>query len=309
MGKRWLQYLVVWGICLIFFIAYQEWLGWLLLLAVTFLPLVSLLVSLPAMLTARIRLSLPAAVTAGTPTALTLTGRSILPLPHWKVHILAHNTLTNQRWLLLPGGPCPTEHCGALEGRIRRGRVYDYLGLFRIPIKTGIDFRLLIRPKPLKPANLPNLDRYLACVWRPKAGGGFAENHELRLYRPGDQLRQIHWKLSSKTGKLILREPMVPEGGRMLLWLEHSGTPDELDRKLGQLLWLSGYLHRRGLCHDILAYTCQGPMLWHIGREHTLRDAMDTLLCVPPMPPGEEPVCPDSADWQYHIGGDDHAAN
>ncbi len=306
MVKRWLQYLAALVCCQIFFFAYRQWLSWILLLAVAFLPVLSLLVSLPAMLTARARLSLPACVTAGTRTTMGLTARAVLPMPQWQARILVRHTLTDRQWLLTPGGGCPTEHCGVLEGRISRCRVLDYLGLFCVPMKSPRDFRLLIRPKPLKPENLPDLEQYLVNAWRPKPGGGFAENHELRLYRPGDHPRQIHWKLSAKTGKLIFREPMVPDGGRMLLWLDHSGTPEQLDRKLGRLLWLSGYLQRRGLCHDILANTAQGPMLWHIGREHTLRDAMDTLLSLSPMAQVTSPANPAPADWQYYIGGDDH---
>ena len=59
----------------------------------------------------------------------------------------------------------------------------------------------------------PDLDRYIARAWKPKSGGVCRRNHELRLYRPGDSLNQVHWKLTAKTGKWMIRQPMEPQRG------------------------------------------------------------------------------------------------
>ena len=143
--------------------------------------------------------------------------------------------------------------------------------------------------------------------WKPKAGGGFSEHHELRLYRPGDSLRQIHWKLSGKTGNLIYREPMVLTSNRLLLQLTLGGTPKQLDRKLGTLLWLGMYLHRRGLAYDMLAHTADGQIRWTISSKRELLDALDALLAITAL---------EEADFgqnvggfgQYYIGGGDDEA-
>lgn len=304
MVKRWLSYLVAWSGCLIFYYAYREWISWIALVAVTFLPAFSLLVSLPAMLTARMQVRMPDAISVGSPMDLQIVVHSPLPVPRWRVRVLARHTLTQQKWVLTPGYECPTEHCGALEFQLRRGWIYDYLGLFRLPMKTAADFRMLIRPNPVKPARMPDLERLISLSWRPKPGGGYAENHELRLYRPGDNLHQIHWKLSAKTGELILREPMIPQGPQMLLWLVHTGDPELLGRKLSNLTWLSGYLLRRGLKHDILAFTGDGEQLWHISTPQELREAVDALLCLAPYDPEEMPQPTLPTRWQHCIGGD-----
>ena len=54
MIRRWCLYLAVMLGLIVFYIAYQKWMAWLLLLAVLWLPAFSLLVSLPAMLTVRL---------------------------------------------------------------------------------------------------------------------------------------------------------------------------------------------------------------------------------------------------------------
>ena len=306
MVKRWLLYLAALAGCLIFYFAYREWFSYILLLTVASIPWLSLLVSLPVMLTARLQVELPPAIMKGTYTVVRLSLHSRLPLPQWRLRMVAKNLLWGKDWVLRPGGDFPVEHCGTFRCRITRFRVCDYLGMFALPRRAPAVFTVSVRPAPIRPHPAPDVEKYLAQSWRPKAGGGFSENHELRLYRPGDHLKQIHWKLSAKTGELIFREPMIPQGGRMLLWLYHSGDPQILDRKLGQLLWVSGYLRRLGLQHDILAYTSAGARLWHIGTEYTLIDVMDALLSTPPVTEDPEPTLTEAAAWQFYIGGDSY---
>ena len=81
---------------------------------------------------------------------------------------------------------------------------------------------------------------YLPVVSVPSSqpGGGFSEIHDLREYRPGDSLHEIHWKLSAKTDKLIVREAEEPDLGLVVLSFDFSGTRTQLDSTLRQLLWL-----------------------------------------------------------------------
>jgi len=305
MGKRWSIYLTGLLACLIFYIAYRGWVAWLLLLCALGLPALSLLLSLPGMLTSRVQIEMPLTVRAGQTLQLQVVIRSPLPTPPWQVAVNVYHTITGELLLLDSGSFCPTQHCGALNCKVQYARVYDYLGLFRIPLRRPANFRIFVRPIPLEPPVEPDLTQVLVTAWRPKTGGGFAENHELRLYRPGDSLHQIHWKLTAKTGKLILREPMVPDNNRMLLWMTLQGDPDTIDRKLGRLLWFSGYLQRFDLAHDILVYTAAGKFMWHISGQQTLRRAMDTLLCHSPYTDPHKPVLTEQVNWQHYIGGEE----
>lgn len=303
MIKRWFLYIVALISCLVFYIAYQQWVAWIVLLSVLALPLLSLLLSLPAWLTCRVREQMPRAVMAGTPMVMQITVSSPLPVPPYRVLVQTFHTLTGSGAMLGTGYPCPTGHCGSLNCKVRRIWLMDYLGLFRIPLRAPAPFRVRIRPKAIPLKDMPDLSNILVNAWRPKPGGGFAENYELRLYRPGDSLHQIHWKLTAKTGNLILREPMVPDRHRLLLWLTLQGTPEELDRKLGRLLWLSAQLLRQDLAFDILAYTGEGQQLWHVDSFRALQQAIDALLCYPPTKEQAKPTLEQEASWQYYIGG------
>lgn len=305
-GRR-VIYLASLAGCVIFNISYREWFSGFLLAALLLLPLFSLLVSLPAMLTARVELRLPSAVTQGTPQDLTLFYGSRLPMPPWKIRVQVTRPLTGERWVMKDVQELPTENCGALECVIEKAKVCDYLGLIAIPMRKGDARRMTVRPHPV-PVGLEGLERAVTKAWLPKRGGGFAENHELRLYRPGDSVQQIHWKLSAKTGSLILREPMEPVRSRLLLQLDLRGSREMLDKKLGQLLWLGRKLLDRDLHFHIQALTGQGVQEQTVTDTDALAHALDTLLCAPPAVSGTLRDLPQTADWQTFLGGDANEA-
>ena len=106
---------------------------------------------------------------------------------------------------------------GGYRVTVEKARVCDYLGLFSFRVRKCREQTVLVRPKSQAVEDLVDPRGMEINAWVPKPGGGYAENHEHRLYRPGDNLNQLHWKLSAKVGDLILREPMEPVQGAVLL--------------------------------------------------------------------------------------------
>ena len=301
---RRLRYLICLAGSLVFYFFYQQWLSWVVLLTVLALPWVSLLLSLPAILSFRAELEAPHVVQTGDHAEAALWGLSRLPQPLFRGKLMLKNLNTGKISRHHPNKPLPTTHCGGWHITPKKVWVYDYLGLFRFRVRNVQGRTVVVLPRPLEMAQSPVLRRSVAKSWRPKFGGGYAEQHELRLYRPGDQLNQIHWKLSAKTGDLILREPMIPDLGRAVLSLDLAGTPEELDRKLGRLLWLSRYLLEQKVPHEIHCLTGDGPRICSVANEHDLTDAVEHLLCYPLSTSGTLKAQSSGATWQFHIGGD-----
>ncbi len=304
MAVRWLLYLAALGGSLVFFTAYQEWLSWLILLIVLILPWLSLLLSLPGMLTFRLEARGPAAVRLGNPASVRLAGLSRFPVPPFRGRLKITRIITAEARTCPSDTDLPTEHCGGLNVLPKGTWVYDYLGLFALPVRKLPHKTVIVRPAPVSVPVLPQLNRFLARSWRPKPGGGFAENHELRLYRPGDSLSHVHWKLTAKTGKLILREPMEPERGLVLLTMNLRGSPAELDRKFGRLLWLGSLLLEKNVAFTLRVLTGIGIQTFPIATEQELQNALDSLLCAPPTREGDLRDKPQAVSWHYHVGGD-----
>ena len=256
-GHR-LGYLSVLLLAAAFYLASGEWISWLLLLVCLGLPWLSLLVSLGAIRRFQAEPAGLDIVEVGEEAELWLLGTCHAPMPPFRGKLSLHWCITGERRKYRSEKDPPTDHCGGVTVTAEKVWVCDYLGLFSFRVKNVAPKTMIIRPKPLAPGNIPSVRDIRPRRWVPKPGGGFAENHELRLYRPGDNLNQIHWKLTAKTGKWILREPMEPVRGKMLLTMTLRGGPEELDRKFGRLLWMGEYLLGEDIGFEIRALTGDG---------------------------------------------------
>lgn len=304
MAERRLVYLTCLAACGVFYIAYGEWFSYLALCCVAGLPWLSLILSLPAILRFQAAAGGPNQLTVGTQAQVWLLGSCALPMPPFRGKLRLRHCITGETRRYRQAGDLPTEHCGGITVTLEKLKVCDYLGLFAFPVRKKMPKTLRIYPKAVPMEQLPELERYLAQAWRPKFGGGYAENHELRLYRPGDNLNQVHWKLTAKTGKLILREPMEPARGTALLTMNLRGTPEELDRKLGRLLWLGNHLLEQGVSFEVRVLGGDGVHSLTVAGEQALSRAMDTLLCTPAAVEGDIRNRDHLAAWHCHIGGD-----
>ena len=292
----------------LFFLLYGQWLSAVVLIVLVVLPGLSLLLSVPALARIRIEPSGPERLEMGQEGKLWLLGSCDLPMPPFRGWLRLRRCLTGESWRYQENKGLLTDHCGGIRITAEKLKIFDYLGLFAFRARHPAEITVIVRPTPIPVPLQEDLQRYLARAWRPKPGGGFSEQHELRLYRPGDPMNQIHWKLSAKTGKRIVREAMEPERGLLLLTLNLRGTDEELDRKFGRLLWMGGHLLGQGLGFEIRALTGNGLLTFPVAGEEALWKAVDTLLCSSPTAEGDLRQQVTNAAWQYHVGGDAHEA-
>lgn len=286
-----------------YYIASGQWISFLLLVAVLALPWLSLLLSLPAILNFHASPAGLDIIPMGEEAELWLLGSCFRPMPPFRGKIRMQTCITGEVRRYNAEQGLPTEHCGGIVATAEKMRVCDYLGIFAFPVKKLRSKTIRIRPTPLAVPDPPDIGAFLPRRWKPKPGGGFSESHEIRLYRPGDSLNQVHWKLSAKTGKLMLREPMDPIRGDVLLTMTLRGTPEELDRKFGRLEWMSNHLLDLEVPHILRVLTADGILSFPVSIPQDLYRAIDRLLCTRA---AESSIREHSfsASWQYHIGGD-----
>lgn len=306
MAGRRIAYLI----CLIgsaaFYIFYQEWFSWVLLLCVLGLPLLSLALSLAAMATVTVTPGCPATVTMGESARFFLKIHCRLPAPPVKGRLRLSRPFSGgpEKKRRRPGRPLPTAHCGGLICQPEKVYIYDYLGLFRHRLRRVPPGKTAVLPKPVPVEGVFLKSTAIHTRFRPKPGGGFAENHDLRPYRPGDNLRQIHWKMSAKTGKLIFREPIEPLKKQVVLSLTIFGSDELLDRKLGQLLWLGERLLRQDTAFRIQAFAGSGAECYSVHTGQELEQAMIRLLFLSPAAE-EQPAEASAQTVLFHIEGED----
>ena len=321
MLRNWLVYLLGLAGALVFHIYYFGWYSWFVLVLAVALPWFSLLVSLLAMLRTRLRMDAPALLTRNEAAYVTLrAGNGFLPQPLCRFRLTITAVMTGERRSLRQSTqsqgswyvPLDTSHAGAYLCQVEKARVYDYLGLFRLPVRAPAPVETVIRPVPREPARLPNLRHFLVRQLKPKPGGGFSEEHELRDYRPGDSMREIHWKLSVKTDRTIVREAQEPVRGLTLLTFDLRGTPGRVDATLEELLWLSQWLLDHDTPHQILwidptdCETATAPIEAPAHLEALLSRLLRTPLR-PDTPSLEGRTFP-RATWRCHISPQEDAS-
>lgn len=250
---------ILYALCLaavlLFQITNENYLAHLLLVLTLALPVLSLAVSLPGMLTCRLELSAAPGVLPRNGTGewrVSVCNRSALPLARVAVRVETRSLFTGEleRCSLRFSGVvrrkssrylAGSDHCGVVELRAVKLKVCDCLGLISLRRPLPEPARLLVEPTPVSPGplNIPECpdDRREDPA---QQGRGIGEDYELREYHPGDPMRMVHWKLSSKRDELIVREPLGAAAALPLFTFDHFGAPERADRVLDRL---TGYSH------------------------------------------------------------------
>ena len=123
--------------------------------------------------------------------------------------------------LLLSGD---LQHAGVYEFSVSKINVYDILHLFRSRKEIPESGRVLVMPSvfPTKitvsgsAAAMLESDKYS----QTKGGNDPGEVRNIREYVIGDPVKNIHWKLSEKTDKLLVKELGLPVTDQMLVVLD-----------------------------------------------------------------------------------------
>ncbi len=321
MLRKWILYALLLLASVLLAAYFESFLTGLLLVLTVALPVLGLLLSLPAMLELRVRLS-PAAPRVRRGGACSWkfeTGsRHGFSVARTELRLDFQNRMTGsgsrRRLCLLgtPAGsfltiPAETEHCGLLEARVTRARVFDCLGLFWLPKKLPPRAVLPVLPQPVEPEELPE-ERGGPGQLTPRPGGGPGEDYEIRPYRPGDPVRMIHWKLTCKRDEPILREVLEAKRAEPLLTFDHFGPPETVDRILDRVNALSEALVSARRPHT-LRWLEQGSgalRSFHVESKREYERFLSAILDSPapltgtPTPRGGGGNC-------YHIGAEDEA--
>ena len=108
----------------------------------------------------------------------------------------------------------PVKSCGELRFHCERIQVRDVLRLFSMNIPSFEDLSMVCYPAPMEvqaeiSGSVSGISREEGMTLNRK-GNDPSEMFDIRDYVPGDDIRSIHWKLSSKTEELILRQASEP---------------------------------------------------------------------------------------------------
>lgn len=271
MLKNRLSYLAVLLGAFTFFVFYNGYISYYVLLVTLALPLISLLVSLPGVFGLRLKfLAETGEVVKGQSIPLQLIIDNRVPFVSGRAHVTLHtyNSLTGEtqeeffsftasRKAMSVVHQLSSPHCGHILCELRKGRVCDYMGIFSFPLLLSQcpTYRVTVYPAVYRPeleveqVFLPEGEGETYSQTKP--GDDPSELFDLREYREGDKITRIHWKLSQKTGDLLVREFGLPISDRILFVLDMNGSGREVDLLLDVFATLSHHLLSQGLAYQV----------------------------------------------------------
>lgn len=130
-----------------------------------------------------------------------------------------------------------TSHSAAIECRVTRAMAYDSFGLAAFKLKNlTTKAKMIIMPIMSDSSYLKNQQSSYIIdsdkFSETQKGDDSSQVFEVRDYVPGDDIRKIHWRLSSKQDNLIVKEYSKPVNENCLVLLETGfGAVKGEDRK------------------------------------------------------------------------------
>jgi uncharacterized protein (DUF58 family) len=232
------------------------------------------------------------------------------------IEITVKNTRTDEEQALSltiagreAGFSVRSEYCGLLRTTVTALRMEDPFGLVHRTVRTSQTAVTRVVPK-LFPTEvivtetafaLPDSDRFSP----DKPGSDPSETFGIREYRPGDNIKTIHWKLSQKSSKTVVRELSLPVLQQVLLLLDTRPAEPEVQHSMTTAaLSISAALLEQGVEHT-LGWTLPhgaAPELHPVTSEAQYAAALDWMLAAP--------VSPDAAlsSEGRSVGGFAHVA-
>lgn len=261
-------------------------------------PLIGLGKNLAIRKKLRLRIDVPSIIRKGDPGTITVavSNPTALPVLRISCRVRVENQLNGQttaydlgcwalprrtgRWRLKVG----SEYCGRVRVTVEAWRLYDCFGLIGLAAPWEGAAHTVIQPDTfpmdvtLVPWTIEIEDSQLYSQERP--GTDLTETYQIREYVPGDSPRQIHWKLTGKLDRLIVRDPALPIEHNVLVFWERtgqSGDPEKTDAQAETVI---------SLCRSLVDGGVPFTIGWNDTDRnlcvlHEIRD-MDTLVGIIP---------------------------
>lgn len=206
-------------------------------------------------------------------------------LPHGKVlcRLRIRNELTGEESetsLTLPsaGAVVRVCHCGYVRVTVIKASVLDVCGLLPLRFPTKAHAGISVLPELLPPKLLLTLPPPAdGADYAPnRSGWDYSEIRQLREYQPGDSLRAVHWKLSGKLERLIVRDASLPATRSLLVyWDKNGAAPEDTDVLADAVASLC-----QALCEEGIAF----HLGWNEKQRFEVREinsSEELCLCLP----------------------------
>lgn len=122
---------------------------------------------------------------------------------------------------------CETCSCGIINIALNTFELSDVLGFVKIIKASDEKIAIIVYPKPEELDEIQKIgvvSGYADNEDATKQGNEYSDTSNIREYIPGDRIKDIHWKLSSKRDILLVKEHIRTCENKLLIWIDYSAN-------------------------------------------------------------------------------------
>lgn len=175
-----------------------------------------------------------------------------------------------------------SHHLGRLEVQITEFTVYDWFHLCRVESDSVRSAGVIVGGGMQEPFE----EDLISCVEGfpqenelKKRGTDINPDYEVREYIPGDDLKSIHWKLTAKQGRTMVRERLAAGRDKINVLLPLTGDEKENDGLMESLQGLGLLLLDKGFPIRLCWLgTGNGLLCHYLAEPGELENALEEIL-------------------------------
>ncbi len=211
------------------------------------------------------------------------TNEGLFPIISGKIIIEIENRLTGEKEVInetisifskqkiVIGFETFSKYCGAINVKIKEAIVHDPLMLFQKKVYFNVaDFDFFVMPNihelHLDKEDFDKYDMESFKYSETMRGDDLSETFGIKEYGIGDSIKSIHWKLSGKLGKVMVRIPSLPIENSLMIIMDNrlenalkyemneedrTINSKKIDSTIERFIALSNTLCHEGMVHFI----------------------------------------------------------
>lgn len=155
-----------------------------------------------------------------------------------------------------------SEHCGKLRCSLEKMSLEGIFGIIDVKCDVQVEKAMTMLPEVFDVVisyDLHESDSFDNDSYSPyKKGRDMTETYQIREYEQGDSLKQIHWKLSGKLDKLIVRDPSLPLDKKLMVFVDKSLKGETLPSQKEALAELAV-----SVCQSLIDSELEFVLVWN----------------------------------------------
>jgi hypothetical protein len=232
--------------------------------------------------------------------SVTIYNDGALPALFFRGKLVVENTFTGERRTERFGLPVRGKNknvfapevcvssCGKYTVRVEKASLTDMFGIAGLPVKLEDHCSFTVLPDifdvvvDLEVRESDSFDNELYSPY--KRGRDRTEVFQIREYENGDSLSSIHWKLSGKQDKLMVKDPSLPLNKELIIAVDKSTGAEpsvsQCERLAETALSVCSSLNEAGMTYKLIWNDAANNMLFmnEIQFESDFMESLNEIL-------------------------------